>query len=287
MSRRARVRRGFTIIELLISLTITGIVLGAAYRLLIANQRFYRSQSVISDVENNIHEAALILSSELREVSAAGGDLQLMTDTAVTINAMRALGFVCTAPDLALGRVVVNSASLYKYRNIDPTRDSVFIFREGLVSKNSDDRWLRGKVSATTTQNCANGAGGTRIALTGLLGTGNFIQMDSVTIGAPVRAFETINYRLYDDGTGTWWLGMRGWSSGAWTATSPIAGPLRPTNGLNMVYYDSTGAVTATAANVRSVAVTVRGISSQPINVAGRAAGRFADSLTIRAALRN
>ena len=281
-------RRGFSLIELMISLAIAGIVLGAAYKLLLANQRFYRSQSVISDVQTNVREAALILSSELREISPVGGDIQLMTDTAITINAMRALGFVCSVPDMILGRIVIKDATIFKYRDIDATRDSVFIFREGNTARSSDDRWLRGKVSSKTAQNCTDGSAGTRVGMSGLVG-GAFTQMDSVSIGAPVRTFETINYRIYDDGTGIYWLGMRQWVSGAWTTTAAVAGPLRsPANGgIQFVYYDSTGAATATASLVRSIGVTVRGRSSTSIQTAGRQAGRYLDSLTIRVAVRN
>ncbi len=281
-----RARRGFTLIELIISLVISGVILGAAYKLLLANQRFYRSQSVINDVQTNVREAALILSGEMREISAVGGDLQQMTDTAVTINAMRALGIICSVPDLILGRIVVNNAALFKYRNIDPSRDSVFIFREGLANRSSDDRWLRGKVSGTAAVNCADGTAGTRIALNGLAG-GLFTQMDSVTIGAPVRAFETVNYRLYDGGSGIWWLGIRNNVSGAWTTTSPVAGPMRPNDGVKFAYYDSTGTATVTAALVRSIGITVRGLSSSSIQSAGHATGAYSDSLTVRVAVRN
>jgi prepilin-type N-terminal cleavage/methylation domain-containing protein len=281
MKRRA----GFTLIELMISLAITGIVLTAAYKLLTANQRFYRSQSVIQDVQTNVREAALILAGELREISPSGTDLHLMSDTAITINAMRALGFVCAAPDLILGRVVVQTSTLFKYRNIDATRDSVFIFREGVDSRTSDDRWLRAKINGTANVNCANGQAGTRIGMAGMVG--GFLQLDSVTIGAPVRTFETVNYRLYDDGSGTWWLGIRNWISGAWTATEPIAGPFRGRNGLNLTYHDSTGAVTATAADVRSINILVVGLSTNTIQTAGRPTGRYTDSLSIRVAVRN
>jgi prepilin-type N-terminal cleavage/methylation domain-containing protein len=279
-------RRGFTLIEMMISLAIAGIVLSAAYKLLVANQRFYRSQSVIADVESNVRESALILAGELREVSPAGGDLQQMTDTAITINAMRALGIVCVVPDFLLGRVVIQDASTFKYRAIDATRDSVFIYREGATNTTSDDGWLRGKVSGTTAQNCTDGSAGTRIALSGLVGV-SFATLSGATIGAPVRTFETVNYRLYQDATGTWYLGIRQWVSGAWTNTSAIAGPMRPNDGVHFEYYDSLGVATATAADVKAIGVTVRGRSTASINTAGRPAGVYNDSLTIRVAVRN
>jgi prepilin-type N-terminal cleavage/methylation domain-containing protein len=280
------IRRGFTLIEMMISLAIAGIVLSAAYKLLVANQRFYRSQSVIADVESNVRESALILAGELREVSPVGGDLQQMTDTAITVNAMRALGIVCVVPDFLLGRVVIKDATTFKYRSIDNTRDSVFIFREGAATTTTDDGWVRGKVSGTTAQNCTDGSAGTRIAMSGLAGA-VFATLSGATIGAPVRTFETVNYRLYQDATGTWYLGIRNWVSGAWTNTSAIAGPMRPNDGVHFEYYDSTGTVTATAANVRAIGVTVRGRSTASINTAGHPVGVYNDSLTIRVAVRN
>ena len=278
-------RRGFSLIELMIALAIAGVVLGAAYRLLVANQRFYRSQSVINDVQANIREAALIMAGELREVSASGGDLQQMTDTAVTINAMRSLGFVCSLVNLPLGRVTIKSSTMFKYRNIDATRDSLFVFREGDVKKNSDDRWLRGKVSGLFSTTCVDGSSAIQMSTSGLpVSAGT----DSVSIGAPVRTFETVNYRLYQDFTGVWWLGVRNWVSGAWTTTSQVAGPLRANDGLHFDYLDSTGAVTATAANVRAVKITIRGVSTQSINSPGHGtSGTYADSMIVTAGLRN
>ncbi len=279
-------RRGFTLIELMISLAIAGVVLTAAYKLLVANQRFYRSQSVIADEQSNIREATLILASELREISSRGKDLIQMTDTAVTINAMRSLGFVCAAPDMVLGRIVLRNSSLFSYRSIDPTRDSIFIFREGDPTKSSVDRWLRGKVSSTSSQNCTDGSAGTRVGMSGLVG-GGFTQMDSVNIGDPARTFETVNYRLYQDANGVWWLGVRNWVSGAWTSTNAVAGPLLPNTGLKITYMDSTGAVTATDTLVRQVKVLVRGQSTKTIKIPGHPIGVYNDSLSVTVALRN
>ena len=198
-------RAGFTLIELMISLAITGVVLGAAYRLLVANQRFYRSQSVISTVQTNVREAMLILSGELREVSGTGGDIHLMMDTVMTINAMRTLGFVCALTDQVNGRITIEDASTFAYRAIDVTRDSVFVFREGNSKQASDDEWMRAQVTGTASNNCTSGSAGTLIRLGPLVGHA-FSDLDSVTEGAPVRVFETITYRLFED-NGEWWLG--------------------------------------------------------------------------------
>jgi len=135
-------------------------------------------------------------------------------------------------------------------------------------------------------ENCADGSAGTRIAMTGLVG-GAFSQMDSVNIGAPARTFETVNYRLYQDASGVWWLGVRTWVSGAWNQTNAVAGPLLPNTGLKLTYLDSTGAVTATDTLVRAINIIIRGQSTKTISIPGHPTGVYNDSLSVTVALRN
>jgi prepilin-type N-terminal cleavage/methylation domain-containing protein len=291
MTTIGRIRAaGFTLIELMISLAISGIVLMAAYKLLVANQRFYRSQSVIADLQSNIREATLILGGELREISSSGGDIQAMSDTSITINAMRSLGMVCIpgSVTMAFGYVTIQNSSFFSYRTIDNTRDSIFIYREGDPTKGGVDRWLRGKVSSTVSMNCTNGSAGTRVNLTGLT-AGLFItNLDSVNVGDPVRTFETVNYRLYAV-NGVWWLGLRNYVSGSWTSTQQVAGPLRATDGLKMTYYDCTGTNTVTAVTtaVCSIQIDVKRQSTKTISVPGHPTGVYNDSLSVTVALRN
>ncbi len=102
-----------------------------------------------------------------------------------------------------------------------------------------------------------------------------------------MRTYERVNYRLYEE-NGQYWLGTRSNVDGSWSSTSAVAGPLRPSNGVTFAYYDSTGAVTGTETLVAMIGITVRGRSTQAINVPGRTRNtQFEDSLSVRVALRN
>lgn len=280
-------RRGFTLIELLVAMSMSSIVLVAAYMLLRNNQRFYRSQSQIVDVQQNMRAAAVILPNELRELSAAGGDIEEMDATAISIRAPRNVGFTCRASDPTNGYVYLSNALLFGYRSIDPERDYAYVFRDGDPDMAGDDQWLNARISATTSSTCADGSAATRLTLTNVT-PGGLARLDSVTVGSPVRTYERVRYRLYESG-GQSWLGVSSYVSGEWTAVSPVAGPLRPSNGVTFAYYDSTGAVTGTAANVRRILVTIRGRSSQIIQSAGRAARNtyYEDSVSTQVFLRN
>lgn len=281
-------RAGFTLIELIIAVAMSSIVLGAVYRILVNNQRFYRAQSQIVEVQQNVRAVAEILPAELRELDAADGDIIAMSADSLRIKAMRSFATICATPDAATGRIVLRNSLTFQYRAFDPTRDSALVFSDGNVQSTTDDTWLHSPVAAVATGvTCADGTAGTRLTLTGMVGPGGIAQLANVTSGSPVRTFEVVNYRLYDDGTGTWWLGVRTYSSGAWSATSPVAGPLRPADGIAFTYYDANGAVTAVPANVAQIQLTVRGRSTQPIQVEGRPTGQYQDSLTAYVALRN
>ena len=278
-------RAGFTLVELLIALVVGTAILGAAYRLLAGNQRFYRAQTQVTEVQQNLRAVGLILPGELREISASGGDIIAMSDTSISIRAMRNFAIVCAVPVPATGVVIVRNSMTYGYRAMDPTRDSAFVFRDGDTDLSSDDRWLNAAIGSVAPGICTDGAAGTIVTLSGMVG--GLSQLDSVTVGSPLRTYERVRYRLYDDGTGTWWLGTQVIVSGAYSTISPLAGPLRARDGLELRYYDTAGAVTAVEDEGATIEIVARAQSSQPINTPGRAVGYYQDSLTVRVALRN
>lgn len=288
MSERRRTA-GFTLIELMIALVLTGIVLGSVYQTLGNNQRFYRSTSQILDVQQGIRAVAQLLPSELREVDAVAGDIQAMGPDSITVKALRNTYFTC-APPVAGTKIIVRNDMVFGYRAIDPQRDRILLFRDGNRQLMSDDTWQDyGITSVQTGSTCTDGSGaGTLINLSGTF-SGVTALDSSFTVGAPVRTYEIITYRLYVDADGIGWLGVRNFSGGSWGAVSPIAGPLRSTDGIALSYYDSTGAVTPVPANVAQIRLVVHGMSAAPIEIGGRRANlqKYQDSLTVRVALRN
>jgi prepilin-type N-terminal cleavage/methylation domain-containing protein len=285
---------GFTLIELIIAIVVSSVVLGAAYRMLAGNQRFYRAQTQIVEVQQNVRAVAQMVPSELRELAANGGDIIAMSDTGITIRAMRGFGVVCAATVPVSGYVTLNNGMLYTYRSIDPARDNVFVFRDGNTQLAGDDQWLQAAVGAVSTSGitCSDGSAGTRLTLTNMVGGLTLLGAGAspdvgVTVGSPVRVWELVRYGLWQDGSGQWWLATSTQVSGAWGGITPVAGPLRAADGVKFAYYDAAGAVTATPANVAQIGITVRGLSTQPIMVQGKPTGRYADSMTVRVALRN
>jgi len=291
-------RRGFTMIELLVALVLLGIVSTAIYRVLVNNQRLYMAQTQRIDLSQNIRAANTILSAEFRELDAFDGDIVAMGPDSVVIRGMRWLSFVCVPPVLSgvnagnqmtiRGRQV-GDPMFFGSRYINETTDSLLIYLDGNQTTRLDDYYVPARLSATPgNQQCpAVGAvpaqPGTRIVF-----DGNFIAgtnlAGAITVGAPVRGFERVKYRLYQpSGDTSWYVGFQ---PGGQTI-QPLIGPLL-TNGLTFQYFNAAGAVTAVRTQVARIDVTVRARTTAQVRAGGQAARRaIVDSITFSVALRN
>jgi type II secretory pathway pseudopilin PulG len=285
LSRRVRREGGLTLVELLVVLVLTGAVVAVICQSLQSNQRFYRSQSQVLDVEEGLRAIAQLLPAELRELNARGGDVIAMGRDSITLRAMRSLGVICAPPNVSAGSVTIADSLVFGWRAVDPSRDRALVFRDGEESTANDDRWLDfGVAGLSAGAACGDGSAGTTVRLTGTTS-----DLDGVSAGSPLRTYERVTYRLYTDDQGLSWLGERGSSDGGWSALSPVAGPLRRVGGLSFDYFDSAGAPATIATAITRIGVVARGLSAGTIAVPGRATtGRqYEDSVVVQAALRN
>ncbi|HJQ65531.1 MAG TPA: type II secretion system protein [Gemmatimonadales bacterium] len=286
-------RRGFTLIEVLITLVVLGFVMAALYRVLMGNQRTFHAQTQRVDLQQNIRAAVAILPTELREIDASDNDIQSMSATAITIRAMRYLGVVCTAP--VLGGIVssvavtIRSSPFWGARDINVTTDSLLIYYDGDPATRLDDDWAFAKPSAVVNANCADGSPGRLITLS--LGVGPGFSLPNVpggiSDGAPLRGFETVTYQLYQPaGDTSYYIGMQP----AGGVLQPLIGPVL-SNGLSLSYYDSTGVATGDPRRVARIDFVVRARTVQPLrSETGAGTSTLAnavDSLSTSVALRN
>ena len=107
---RARVRRGFTLVEIVITLTILGVVGAALVKLILVQTRFSQTQMALRSARTVSRSAMNILLTDLRMVQDKGG-LVGATPTDVTVKIPVAFGLVCsTAGGTTLSLVPADSA---------------------------------------------------------------------------------------------------------------------------------------------------------------------------------
>ena len=254
----------------MVALAVSLVLLAAATLALLGTLRRSAHERAARQERHGVRAAATVLAAELRDVSPASGDFLAAFDTAITIRAMRSFAVVCEVrPPSA---VVLADSLTFALRALDPARDSVLVFSEGDALRTDDDAWLSLGAVAVAADRCPSGGSGTRVTLSGA-------DLSGVAAGAPLRSFEVQDYRLYRDGEGQWWLGVRGPDPSGWAATSPVAGPLRPRVGLGIRLLGADGLEALSREQARLVEVTVRG--------AGSPGAGGEDSARVRIAVRN
>jgi prepilin-type N-terminal cleavage/methylation domain-containing protein len=269
--------RGLTLVELLVAVVVASVVMASVFAILVSNQRIYAVQSEKIIGQQTIRAGAEIMATELREMSIAGGDLIAMDDDEVTFRAGRAFAVACDVAE-ASGVLTVRA---WPGAGTFAGADSVFIFSDGDPELSSDDVWLMGTVNSV--DNTPSGSTCGVVARPEIELVFNNLApaaaVPGVRVGAPIRGFEVIRYGVATLG-GQPYLG-RGSATGALEA---IVGPLAPGgDGLELVYLDGDGNMTATPAQVRSIVLTLRSAS----DIQDQAGRPVADSLTVVVNTRN
>lgn len=274
------VRKGFTLVEVLVSLVLMVLVAGIGLRVFLVQHWTGVAQGETAAVQAALRAGSLFLATELRELGGTPGDPDILvfSPESLTYRAMRSVGFTCAR---APGSILVDTAGFRGYRSIQTGRDSILLHFEGWVDSSTDDRWIHLPVQSVGAATCS-GAASLQLATT--VDTVLF-PLQRFAALAPFRTFEIMQIKLYQSG-GDYWLGARSVSAGE--TIQPLIGPLTR-NGLELSYQDSLGGAPATAGQIRSVGITLRATSSVPLRSGGgfRPPARMIDSLITTVALRN
>ena len=285
-----RSRGGFTLIEMLVTLVLVGVISGAVYQMLLTNQRVYRRQAEQVELNSNVRAAVTVLPLELLELDAGdalGSDIVFMNDAAIAYKAMRNVYFLCQpAVDAGTtGSVTVWQTPWFGLRGLDAARDSMFLFAEADPSTRTDNYWVHANVvTVTAGTNCPGSAASWQVQLGGVAPAGGLVDVGD---GAPARSFEVVELLAYADVLSDWWLGRRQHLKGSgWGNIEPVLGPLAP-SGLYLTYFDQDGNVTATPSDVARVVARVSGQTTDPVRGSSGALEHVMDTLTVQIALRN
>jgi prepilin-type N-terminal cleavage/methylation domain-containing protein len=276
-------RRGFTLLEIMVSLCMMLIVSGAVYQLLITSQRLSRAQSEQASLQANVRAGSLFVANELRELNTAAGgssdrnDLLSISGSAATFRVMRGIGFLCQNPSATQIRIARGGFTGHREPQAD--RDSAYVFVEGDAATGLDDAWLPLPITQVSPGVPCPG-GGPSIALT----VPSTALLADVPAGTPVRIYEIMELKLYRS-EGRSWLGARSVSAGE--AIQPVVGPLTDGNGFRLEYLDGGGSATRDVAAVKSIRVTLRGISEGLVRAGGGQPKPVEEELSTQVSLRN
>lgn len=318
LSRRARpARAGATLAELLVTLTLLGLVVGPMIVVLARQQRFYRSASDVIDARTHVRQAVEVLPGDLRAISSSdirnGTDLYVAEDKAIEFRTFIGSSVICrvnsTLKLLLPPRELAAGTNLTSWITKPQAYDSVLIYDDSAVAGRADDHWKAyqitniSNVPAATSAECPVASGFVQdvdiaagkqsyiITLASPITTG-------ITKGAPIRFFFRRRYELYQPaGSTNWYLGISQCRSSC-TALAPISGPYAAysatpgSSGLRFTYLDSLGAEinpsnTTERARIWRIRLAARADTRGPVDIPGKTGGVLRDSLSLDIALRN
>jgi prepilin-type N-terminal cleavage/methylation domain-containing protein len=308
LMRRA-VRAGYSLVEVLVVMTILGIVGAALTRVMIKAQQSHKDADKMNGGRRELRSGATLLPSEFRSISSAGGDIMAMSESEMVLRAAIGTSIACAIDPVARTYVDIPPLNLAKHTltswYTQPLAgDTLFIYNENILKGSEDDKWEKYAIQSVATSagycvgapytDISQDAGKTRYRLT--LVTPPALP-DSVKVGAVIRFTRPMKYHLH---TGSWtepYLSLVEFREGLWREETAIAGPFRTVaagdaspRGLQFRYFDSTG-VRLMPPGVDSTRVsrvdvylrTDRGKSA----VTERKGNTLRDSLSFRIAIRN
>jgi prepilin-type N-terminal cleavage/methylation domain-containing protein len=264
-------RRGFTLVELIITTVVMVAVLAVIYRAVLTTQRVTRAQGEQLAVQSSVRGSVLLVVNELRELSTvesgstAENDILSIGPGSIVYRAMRGFGLTCTASggdQLRLDRVRFSG-----YRDPQAGRDSLLVLVD-TGGTGVDPAWMSLPVSSVST---ATGCPGSAPGIT--LTTVPSPWLSGTAAGTPVRIFEPMELRVYQS-EGKSWLGTRSIATGE--AIQPLFGPVSQHDGFQLQSRDSAGKPTADLTAISSILVSIHGVG-----------GQADERLTTEVALRN
>jgi len=298
-SRGLHRRTGTTLVELLVALTLGGLVLGMVGAMCVRQQRIYADLSVNAARSEQLRDAASILPIDLRALSRGAGDIREALDTALEFRATIASAVVC---DTAGGSIVLtpptSDASAFTSMEAPiAAGDSIWL----LSGTDSIAPWASARILSTGSAQAGQCApSGPRLvgaALTARRPTATLSIPLPPPIGSVVRVTRPLRYSLYRAGDNLWYLGARDWNttSQQFNGIQPVSGPFLSAaqHGLAFRYLDTAGAVLATpianASSITAIRIDLRAQTSAPVRVlsaAGPVAARV-DSAHVIVLLHN
>ena len=250
-----RSRRGFTVMEAMISLVASAALVSASLSLLVGNQKLAEAVSGRLERQDQLRAAIDILEGEVRQIDPSDGDLATISPDTLRVRSFLGGGVAC---QVSYGSTP--TVTLRRLGNWILPGDSILLLADNDPSTGSDDVWVRGVAGPVdTTLTCPSGDPGQSISLANM---GYVIAMDSVRVGATARSFRWRSYVLAME-QNMWHLTLQ---TSDMLEPEPVAGPFAApgADGLRFGYFDANGQPATGVTQVRQFELSVKTPFDQP-----------------------
>ena len=266
LTRHVRARLGVTLIEVVVTMVVAGVILSIVSAISVHQQRLLAEVADGVAVSGRLREISSILPIDLRGAAVSAGDVREATDTSVELRGTIASAVVCdTISNVLL--LAPASAGVTTYASIATTIDSgdtAWVFTPG----DSTDEWRPAAVAAVSMVNVGSGqcsARGPRLGDSARALPRIALRLEpspastGALLGLPVRVTRSLRFSLYRSSDGGWYVGEHDWNAATlrFNTIQPVSGPFlsAAAGGMTLTYLDRDGVRLPTpVADTRAIA---------------------------------
>jgi prepilin-type N-terminal cleavage/methylation domain-containing protein len=244
MARPALNSRGFTLVELLVALMISGLLIGVIFQIMEGQGRYVSIQSAREEVQQNTRAAVELIGSELR-TTPTGNGIEMASADSIRFRSARFWMLVCVGtnngnnatvrmPKLDGASMGLNGGTRFVANvSSDPAlpewTNPVNVTGIGAPLANPPASCLMGDETVLPSQVEV------RILNFASRPTGP-VSLEQIVPGDAGYIYDQVTYRTGPSSTGGDWIQRRlGSASGA--QNQPLAGPINPGHGLKFNYF--------------------------------------------------
>ncbi len=243
---------GFTLIELIVAMTVMGIIGAAIVRLIVVESRSFQAQDASQEARKVARAAVNLMTSDLRMAEVSAG-VTAASPTSITVRVPYAMGIVCsntTISTMPVDSLLFAQAAFGGYA----WRDSV-----GAYTYVAGGSVSAGSASTCTAASITTPTGGKVLTLSATLPSG-------ALVGNPVFLYQTITYSFGSSGLLPGRTGLFRQVASALSAFGPeeIAAPFDPSSGFAFFVLNSNtsqASAPGSLADLRGVELNLIGAS--------------------------
>jgi prepilin-type N-terminal cleavage/methylation domain-containing protein len=262
-SQSAKRPRGYSVLEMLVSLVIGAILIAGVGAIGFRQQRFQRDVVAIVERLEQLEQSGEMLPIAIRGISPVEGDIAAggARDTSLEFRATIVTAVVCDSGhgSLVLAPTTIESPHLASVLARPDLGDTIWSFVGTATGPVWQPRTISTVIDSTVV--CAPG---------GLSPWSVQAPRRSITVriaaplpvgpGAAIRITRPWRYSIYKSSDGDWYFGAREWNSASmkFNTIQPVSGPFRSaaSHGMQFRYFDSAASVIPSGAtDTRAIAL--------------------------------
>src|SRR4051812_36361585 len=248
----ATARRGFTLVELMMTVVLISIIGLMLTMVLVRQSRFHRALQDVSEARNRMRDIATIVPTDLRGVSSSQNDILAYGRDSLQFRAFVGTSVLCefvTGSPTIIGvppKALASGDVLSAWINAPAVGDIAYVYDDGTKAGNADDSWQRYSITAVASAAdatwCASTLSPAYTAAADNAQTRYRFTLDAAPPqattkrGAVIRFAREVRYSGYLAADGQWYMGYQTCTPSGVSTTTPgtcgttevLAGPIMP-----------------------------------------------------------